>query len=82
MIGWLLRTALRLFVVSGALYVVFFVKLGERTLYEHFERIAATREAEDLKSDIHVAVGEAETAVTSRLAQASSAATTGRSARP
>lgn len=36
-------------------YVFFFVELGERTLFQHVKRIAATEEAQDLGDDIGAA---------------------------
>ena len=38
--------------LSCALYVFFLVPLGERTLYQHVRRIAATEEAEDLGREL------------------------------
>jgi hypothetical protein len=48
MLGFLLRGALRMLALAGALYFAFFVSLGERTLYGHLSRIATTAEAKEL----------------------------------
>ena len=61
MIFGTLKLVYRLFVVGVVAYFVFGVPLGERTLYEHFRRIASTEEAKDLGSEIKQAgakVGE------------------------
>jgi hypothetical protein len=44
----IVRSAWGVFVFLCVAYVVMFVKLGERTLFEHAVRIARTDEAKDL----------------------------------
>lgn len=51
-----------------AAYVFFAVPLGERTLYEHFQRIAATEEAKELGRDVEVAKEKLEEKVRKRFA--------------
>jgi hypothetical protein len=51
-------------------YLFFFVPLGERTLWEHTRRIAATDEAQELGDDVSVAGERVETAVREKLRDA------------
>ncbi|MEM9072383.1 MAG: hypothetical protein AAGE52_28010 [Myxococcota bacterium] len=44
----LTKTALSLVGLAVVAYVFFFIPLGERTLYQHARRIAATDEAQEL----------------------------------
>lgn len=55
----MLKTALKLCLLAAALYVVFFVPLGERTLYEHLSRIASTEEARELGGEVEGVVERA-----------------------
>lgn len=48
MIRAALKTCVLSVLLAVTLYGVFFVPLGERTLWEHLSRIAATEEAQDL----------------------------------
>jgi len=52
MIGFLIRTSLKLLGLSVVLYVTFFVPIGELTLWEHLRRIAGSDEAQDLTSEL------------------------------
>lgn len=52
MIGFLIRTSLKLLGLSVVLYVTFFVSIGELTLWEHLRRIAGSDEARDLTSEL------------------------------
>jgi hypothetical protein len=52
MIGFLIRTSLKLLGLSVILYVTFFVAIGELTLWEHLRRIAGSDEARDLTSEL------------------------------
>jgi hypothetical protein len=59
MIGFLIRTSIKLLLLSALLYVTFFVQVGERTVYDHARRIARTREAAELFSGIDDAASKA-----------------------
>ncbi len=52
MIGFLIRTSLKLLGLSVVLYVTFFVSIGELTLWEHLRRIAGSDEARNLTSEL------------------------------
>lgn len=52
MIGFLVKMSIRALLLASALYVLFFVRVGAHTLYEHATRISATPEAQELGSDI------------------------------
>ena len=52
MIRWALKMLVAFVGLTCALYVFFLVPLGERTLYDHMRRIAATDEAEDLGREL------------------------------
>ena len=52
----MVKSALKLLLLSGLLYLVFLVRLDERTLFEHLRRIAASDEAQDLKAEMNSAV--------------------------
>lgn len=55
MIVSLFRGLWSLLVLGVVGYFVFFVPLGERTLYQHIRRIAATEEAGALREEVGVA---------------------------
>jgi hypothetical protein len=55
MIGSIFRSAWSLLVLGVVGYFVFFVPLGERTLFQHMRRIAATDEAGELREEVGVA---------------------------
>lgn len=55
MIRLLFRGCFSLVGFAVAAYVFFAVPLGERTLYEHVKRIAATEEAQELGRDVETA---------------------------
>ena len=57
MIRAALKAVLFLGIFGFSLYLFFFVPLGQRTLYEHIRRIAATDEAQDLRDDVGEAGG-------------------------
>jgi hypothetical protein len=59
MIGFMVRTGVRMLSLAGFLYFTFFVELGPHTLYEHLSRIADTREAGELSGAVRGAVVEA-----------------------
>lgn len=59
MIGFLLRTALKLLTLSACVYFAVFVKVGQYTLYEHACRIGKTAEARELGSSVATVVGSA-----------------------
>lgn len=44
-----------LLVFAAVMWFVFFVELGERTLFQHIMRIAQTDEAQDLGREVHEA---------------------------
>lgn len=44
--------SIRLLTISVLLYAMFFVLIGEHTLWEHMRRIASTEEARELTSEI------------------------------
>jgi len=51
-VGFLNKTAFWLVGLAVLLYVLFFVQLGQWTLYEHFCRIAKTPEARELGNEV------------------------------
>jgi hypothetical protein len=51
-IRWALKMLVAFVGLCCVLYVFFLVPLGERTLYQHVRRIAATDEAEDLGREL------------------------------
>ena len=63
MIGFLIRTSLKLLGLSVVLYVTFFVVIGELTLWEHLRRIAGSDEARDLTSELGNVVNRVKTVV-------------------
>lgn len=71
MIGFLVRTGVRMLSLAGVLYVTFFVPVGSHTLYGHLSRIAGTQEADELSRAASAAAGEAYDAVRSRLSRLS-----------
>lgn len=60
----MVRLAAKLLMWAAALYVFFFVPLGERTLYQHLERIAATPAAQELGGEVGELVESATEAAT------------------
>ena len=56
MLGFLFNAALRMLMLAAAIYVTFFVPIGEHTLYKHVARISDTPEAQELWSSV-VAAG-------------------------
>jgi len=52
MITFLIKTSIKLLALSAMLYVTFFVPIGNHTLYEHLDRIADTKEAQELTSGL------------------------------
>ena len=67
MIGFMVRTGVRMLTLAGVLYFSFFVQLGSRTLYGHLSRIAATEEAGELTSAVSTAAKRIYTAVSERV---------------
>jgi len=68
MIGFLLRTGVRMLTLAGALYVAFFVPVGAHTLAGHLSRIASTDEAGELTDALSSAVTDAYSALSERVA--------------
>lgn len=58
---------MQMLTLSAALYCAFFVPLGERTLYAHLSRIAATDEAKELLGAMATMVETAKAALVSKL---------------
>jgi hypothetical protein len=67
MLGFLIRSGMRMLALAGLLYVTFFVPLGSYTLYGHMSRIAATAEAHELFSAVSTRVESATAVVTARV---------------
>ena len=67
MIGFMVRTAVRMLTLAGLLYVAFFVPVGPYTLYGHLTRIAATREAGELTQALSDAATQAYAALSERV---------------
>ena len=61
----MIRTAFYALAIAALAYVVVFVPVGKRTLYEHGTRIAATPEAKELGGSVSELVGEAKQKVVS-----------------
>jgi hypothetical protein len=64
---FLSRFGLKLLISVATIYLMFFVKIGDRTLFQHGRRIAHTPEARELGSDIATAVATATTKVTRKI---------------
>ena len=69
MIGFMIRTGVRMLALAGFLYFAFFVRIGPHTLYGHAARIASTDEAGDLKDAVSGAVEQAYAALSQRVAE-------------
>ena len=67
MLRALLRLTVQMFALSALLYCAFFVPLGERTLYAHLTRIAATDEARELLGAVATLMESAKAALVSKL---------------
>jgi hypothetical protein len=67
MMGFMVRTGLRMLTLAGLLYFCFFVQLGPRTLYGHLTRIAATEEASELSTAVSSAAKRVYAAVTDKI---------------
>ncbi len=52
MISWAFRLFWAAAVLGFVVYLLFFVKLGESTAYQHFARIWQTNEAQDLREEL------------------------------
>lgn len=63
----LLRLTVQMLTLSALLYCAFFVPIGDRTLYAHLSRIAATDEAKELLGAVATLVANAKDALVSRL---------------
>jgi hypothetical protein len=59
MIAFLVRTSVKCLLLSALLYTVFFVKMGQFTLFEHGKRIAATPEGQALQHGVSEAAQDA-----------------------
>lgn len=68
MLSFLVKGSLHCLLLAAMLYGIFFLPLGERSLYEHGARIAATDPAQELGSEVSGAIGQAGVAVRNRLA--------------
>jgi hypothetical protein len=64
------RFGLRLLSTALTVYIMFFVKFGNRNLFQHGMRIARTPEARELGSEIVAKVDSAKTVVTKRIGSA------------
>lgn len=69
MIGFMVRTSVRMLGLAGFLYFAFFVPLGPHTLYGHFSRIAATEEAGTLTRAVSGVLTNAYGSLSERLAE-------------
>lgn len=69
MIGFMVRTGVRMLALAAFLYFAFFIPIGPHTLYGHVSRIAATDEAGDLTRAVSHAVDRAYAALSSRVAE-------------
>jgi hypothetical protein len=67
MLGFFVRTGMRMLMLAGVLYATFFVPLGPYTLYGHMNRIAATAEAHDLFAAVTTRIESATAAVSARV---------------
>ena len=67
---FLLRTFAWLAGLGALAYVVVFVPLGERTLWEHMHRISQTSEAQSLREDVSTATHRISGAVEGELRNA------------
>lgn len=67
MLRALLRLTVQMLALAALLYFVFFVPVGERTLYAHLARIASTDEAQELLGAVATLVATAKAALVSRL---------------
>lgn len=63
MLSFLFNTALRMLLLAAAIYVTFFVPIGEHTLYKHAVRIGGTAEAQELWGSVKTACSGATQAV-------------------
>jgi len=48
----LLKSLITLFILGGLVYFIFFVSLGEHTLWKHLVRISQTNEAKELSNQL------------------------------
>jgi len=67
MLSFLLKASAQCLLLAATLYGIFFLPVGERTLYEHVARIAATDPAQELGSEVGGALSRAGDAVRGRL---------------
>jgi hypothetical protein len=67
MLGFFVRTGMRMMALAGVLYATFFVPLGPYTLYGHMSRIAATSEAHELFAAVSTRIETATAAVSARV---------------
>jgi hypothetical protein len=67
MIGFMVRTGVRMLSLAGVLYVMFFVPLGPHTLYGHLSRIADTQEATEFSRAVSAVAEKAYDGVRERL---------------
>jgi hypothetical protein len=64
---FLRRFGVRLLSTALTIYIMFFVKFGNRNLFQHGMRIARTPEARELGSEIIAKVDSAKTVVTKKI---------------
>jgi hypothetical protein len=67
MVPFFRRFGLRLLSLVATIYLTFFVKFGNRNLFQHGMRIARTPEARELGSEIVAKVDSAKTVVTKKI---------------
>ena len=77
MIGRKLDALLAFIGLCTVAYVFFRVPLGQRTMYEHAKRIAATEPARELETDVRSRSDEVRREVTSKVKQLASDALDG-----
>jgi hypothetical protein len=67
MVPFLKKNGLRLVIAIASLYLLFFLELGNRNLFQHGMRILSTPEARELGTEIVAKLDSAKTAVSSRI---------------
>lgn len=71
MLSFLVKASINCLLLAAGLYGIFFLQLGERSLYGHFARIAATDPAQELGSEVGGAISRAGQVVHGKLGPAS-----------
>ena len=70
MLSFLVKASLRCLVLAAVLYGAVFVKVGQRSLYDHLARIVMTEPAQELWGEVGGAFDRAVGAVEGQLANA------------